>query len=495
MKKAGDLLAYFFDQKTLASIHTWSKLFSAWPSIVTKHKIAAAESHTRVVEFDRRVLLIEAEHPGWIQILQIKQSELLHEFQSRFPDLDIVGISFRLSRTPFAPSIQTPEPRPPEMSPAPEAVVDEDTANLSDKERFERSMKRLEQSIIARERTRTHDFNKEAPKERGIQAHGEDVATLHSGAWIEIKHCLLCPRHCGVNRTAGERGYCGESAKLRLAVASIHHGEEPLITGTGGSGAIFVSGCNLGCVFCQNHQISHEGMGREVDITEFVAICLKLQALGAENINIVTGTHAIPAIVAGLKQARADGLVIPTLWNSSAYESLEALSLLDDVIDVYLPDLKTLDPNLGARFFNAPDYPEYATKAILRMLDTRVLRVSASSTLRSGVIIRHLVLPGYLEATRETLRWFAEHCQGQALISVMTQYTLPRTIDAHVKDAPKRCMSEREYETVLGWLEEFDIEDGFYQELASDSDWLPDFTRQNPFSSTLSTTVWHFQSP
>ncbi|MDR2537720.1 MAG: radical SAM protein [Treponema sp.] len=307
-----------------------------------------------------------------------------------------------------------------------------------------------------------------------------------------MKHCLLCPRRCGVNRAAGERGYCGESAVLRLAAASIHRGEEPPVSGAGGSGAIFVSGCNLGCVFCQNRQISHEAMGREVSITEFVAICLKLQALGAENINVVTGTHAIPAVVAGLKQARAEGLVIPTLWNSSAYESLEALSLLEDVIDVYLPDLKTLDPNLAACFFNAPDYPEYATKAILRMLDTRSLRTSANSTLMSGVIIRHLVLPGYLEATRETLRWFAEHGQGRALISVMTQYTPPRGMGVRVKDAPKRFMSERDYETVLGWLEEFGIEDGFYQELTPDSDWLPDFTRQNPFSSTLSTAVWHF---
>ena len=336
--------------------------------------------------------------------------------------------------------------------------------------------------------------NKEPPKEQGIKPHYDHAVALYSSARIEIKHCLLCPRRCGVNRTAGERGYCGESAKLRLAAASIHQGEEPLITGAGGSGAIFVSGCNLGCVFCQNYQISHEAMGREVSITEFVAICLKLQALGAENINIVTGTHAIPAIVTGLKQARANGLVIPTLWNSSAYETLEALSLLDEVIDVYLPDLKTLDPNLAARFFNAPDYPEYATKAILRMLDTRVLKASASSILTSGVIIRHLVLPGYLESTRKMLRWFAEHCQGRALISVMTQYTLPRGIDTHMKDAPKRFMSERDYETVLEWLEEFGIEDGFYQELRPDSDWLPDFTRQNPFSSTLSRPVWHFQS-
>ncbi|MDR1399989.1 MAG: radical SAM protein [Treponema sp.] len=302
---------------------------------------------------------------------------------------------------------------------------------------------------------------------------------------------MLCPRHCGVNRTAGERGYCGESATLRLASAGIHKGEEPPITGTRGSGTIFVSGCNLGCTFCQNYQISHEAMGRAVDIPEFVAICLNLQNQGAENINIVTGTHAIPALVAGLKQARTEGLVIPTLWNSSAYESLEALSLLNDVIDVYLPDLKTLDTNLAARFFNAPDYPEYATKAILRMLDTRTLKTAPNSTLTSGVIIRHLVLPGYLEATRATLRWFAEQCKGRALISIMTQYTPPKNTNTQLKDAPKHFMNKQEYETVLGWLEEFGIEDGFYQELAPDSDWLPDFTRYNPFSSTLATAVWH----
>jgi putative pyruvate formate lyase activating enzyme len=312
------------------------------------------------------------------------------------------------------------------------------------------------------------------------------------------KRCLLCPRRCGVNRTAGERGYCGESAELRLASASIHRGEEPPITGVGGSGAIFVSGCNLGCVFCQNYQISHEGMGQAMSIEE---LCLKLQAMGAENINIVTGTHAIPAIVAGLTQARASGLVIPALWNTSAYESPEALALLDEVIDVYLPDLKTLDPGLAARFFNAPDYPEHAQNAILRMLDTRKLSGSAialSAPLTSGVIIRHLALPGHLEATREVLRWFAEHCQGRALISVMTQYTPSGGAnsgakDARAKDAPERFMSEQEYETVLGWLEEFGIDDGFYQELTPDSDWLPDFTRPNPFSSTLSTAVWHWK--
>jgi putative pyruvate formate lyase activating enzyme len=483
MKKAGDLLAYFFDQKTLDSMHTWSKLFAAWPSIVAKHKISAAESHTRVVEFDRRVLLIEAEHPGWIQILQLKQSELLREFRVRFPELDIVGISFRLSKTLFTPVIQAPE-----TPPAPAPLVDREAPAVPSSERsFEQSMKRLERSICAREQARARgDFNK-PPAKGGGGAFNADV-------WSGIKHCRLCPRGCGADRGAGERGWCGESGSLRLAAVALHRGEEPPVAGAGGSGAVFVSGCSLGCVFCQNSQISQEGMGREVSIPDFAALCLKLQALGAENINIVTGTHAIPALAAGLAHARERGLAVPILWNSSAYESLEALALLENVVDGYLPDLKTLDPDLSSRLFNAPDYPEHAAKAVLRMMEARALSFSPESVLRSGVIIRHLVLPGHLESTREVLRWFAEHGQGRALLSLMTQYTPPSGAGERAQAAPKRLVSKRDYEIVLGWLEEFGIEDGFYQEPPEVSGPMPDFTQENPFPPELAAPVWHFQS-
>jgi putative pyruvate formate lyase activating enzyme len=218
-------------------------------------------------------------------------------------------------------------------------------------------------------------------------------------------------------------------------------------------------------------------MGRALSTGEFAAICLRLQELGAENINIVTGSHAVPAIVAGLECARSQGMRIPVLWNSSGYDG--DLSLLEGVIDGYLPDLKTLDPGLAAKFFNAPDYPEHAVAAILRMLELKGSR-------KNAVIIRHLVLPGHLEATREALRWFAEHCQGRALLSVMTQYT---PLGA---GAPQHYVNEREYDAVLAMLEEFGIEDGFYQELNPGDDWLPDFTRYNPFSSELSVPVWHW---
>jgi putative pyruvate formate lyase activating enzyme len=286
-----------------------------------------------------------------------------------------------------------------------------------------------------------------------------------------------------------------------------------------------VTGCNLGCVFCQNYQISREGMGRIVTSEEFAAIALRLQEKGAENINIVTGSHAVPAIVRFLDAARSGGLCIPVLWNSSAYESPAMLDLLKTRVDVYLPDLKTLDSGLAGQYFNAPDYPRHAAAAILKMIEFQgklcwgspgVRSDSSNSVLKKGVIVRHLVLPGRLESTREVIRWFAEHCRGKALLSLMTQYTPPSILLAppsilfapaghenappsillappSIPLAPGRQVNQGEYEQNLAWLEEFNIEDGFYQELVTGDEWLPDFERQNPFSSELSVPVWHWK--
>jgi putative pyruvate formate lyase activating enzyme len=275
---------------------------------------------------------------------------------------------------------------------------------------------------------------------------------------------------------------------LRLAFAGIHRGEEPLITGAGGSGTIFVSGCNLGCVFCQNFQISQKGIGRVVSQDEFAEICLALQERGAENINIVTGSHAAPVIALGIMAARKKGLSIPVLWNSSGYDGMESLEILKDIVDVYLPDLKTLNGEIAERFFNVPDYGEHATAAILKMLEYRELRLN--ETMLSGVMVRHLVIPGFLENTRQVLRWFSENCKGKALFSLMTQYTTPVGTDAEI---PRRYISEDEYKAVLSMLDEFGIDDGFCQELVTNSDWLPDFTKANPFSSELSIPVWHYK--
>ena len=338
-------------------------------------------------------------------------------------------------------------------------------------------------------------------------------------------NCKLCPRRCGVNREEGQLGYCGELSSLRLGFAGIHRGEEPPITGAGGSGTIFVSGCNLGCAFCQNYQLSSgkqisqgEGhrMARTVDTGEFAEICLALQERGAENINIVTGSHAAPALSQGIAAARKQGLCIPVLWNSSGYDGMETLEILRDFIDVYLPDLKTLDTSIAARFFNAPDYPEHAAKAILKMMEYRTLRFgpgrgTQGETMLSGVMVRHLVIPGHLEATRQVLRWFSENCnsksrgesnKSRALLSLMTQYTPVYIPDTEKKETtatiqtpgsvPDRYISQEEYETVLSMLDDFDIDDGYCQELVTGNEWLPDFNKPNPFSSQLSVPVWHW---
>jgi putative pyruvate formate lyase activating enzyme len=239
-------------------------------------------------------------------------------------------------------------------------------------------------------------------------------------------------------------------------------------------------------------------MGRSVDAKEFARICLALEAKGAENINIVTGSHAAPAVAGGIDAARAEGLLIPVLWNSSAYENPRTLELLEGRIDGWLPDLKTLDPALADRFFHAPDYPDAARTAVLTMLE---IYSGSPAGPRQGpspeaapFIIRHLVLPGRLASTRQVLRWFAEHAAGRAQLSLMTQYTPPEA-----PAAPNRRLNREEYAQALDWLEEFGIEEGFCQEPVTDDGWFPDFRRPNPFPSKtpggepLSVPVWHWR--
>jgi putative pyruvate formate lyase activating enzyme len=245
----------------------------------------------------------------------------------------------------------------------------------------------------------------------------------------------------------------------------------------------------------------HGSIGRPVSTEEFVRICLALQSRGAENINIVTGSHAVPALAGGIAAARAgisgpaaegpDRLRIPVLWNSSAYELPETLDLLSDTVDVFLPDMKTLDGDIAGRYCSAPDYPAAAKEAVLKMMALRSLGFEKApegpARMVSGVMIRHLVLPGHTEATRTVLRWFADHCAGRALLSLMFQYTPLGT-------GPQGTVTETEAERVLGWLEEFGIDEGYCQEpVPGNTGWLPDFERTNPFPSELSVPVWHWR--
>jgi len=334
------------------------------------------------------------------------------------------------------------------------------------------------------------------------------------------KNCNLCPRKCSVDRTAGKLGFCKEPADLRIAFAGLHFGEEPLITVFGGSGTIFFTGCTLRCAFCQNYQISQDGMGRSVSIEEFAEICLKLQNAGAENINLVTGSHQIPLIAEGLKAARKAGVTVPFCWNSSAYESVEQLELLKDLVTIWLPDLKTMNPEFSKKLFAAPDYPEVATKAIKWMIDNNPLDFEEKKwfegaksaewaedgenrdKMLQGVILRHLYMPGNFEDTAEVLSWYKENGDEKAILSLMNQYTPVSFSDENdeqiskrketLKAIENRLVNQQEFDDLQDLLEVYDFDFLFYQELTDDTSWLPDFNKPQPFSNKLAQPIWHW---
>lgn len=329
------------------------------------------------------------------------------------------------------------------------------------------------------------------------------------------RNCRQCPRNCGADRTGGKKGLCGEDARLRAASACLHFGEEPLLTVFGGSGTIFFTGCTLRCSFCQNYQISQQGMGREISTDEFASICLSLEQAGAENINLVTGSHHIPAIAQGLAAAKEAGLSIPVAWNSSAYESPESLMLLKGLVDIWLPDLKTLNPMMSKSLFGAEDYPAAAKRAIRTMLSLSPLSIREVSRggetngetkekILSGVIIRHLFLPGRMDDTVMVLDYLKSHADGRACISLMSQYTpVPFEGDEKELEGRKkaltafqnRLVSPDEDARLRELIESYCFEYLFYQDLSDDTSWLPDFRRTQPFSSALAKPVWHWAGP
>jgi putative pyruvate formate lyase activating enzyme len=325
---------------------------------------------------------------------------------------------------------------------------------------------------------------------RSDQIRTDQIHTLYN-------ECRLCPRNCDVDRLQGERGYCGESDRLHIAWAGLHRGEEPPLIGEHGSGTIFFSGCTLKCDSCQNCRISHQGLGREVSVEQLQEMMLRLQARGAANINLVTASHFAPSVVGCVTEARKQGLSIPVVWNSSGYEQLSTLDMLRETVDVYLPDCKTLDTEVSRRLMGAPDYPAVAQAALVKMVEDKPLIVEAGK-IRQGVIARHLVLPGLLDQSREVLEWFAVQMQNLGLLSLMFQFT-PVSLEGagqgrKPQQGPQRRVSRREYEVVLTWLEELGIEDGFVQDPARSDDWLPDFTRLNPFPQGQAVPLWHYES-
>ena len=296
-------------------------------------------------------------------------------------------------------------------------------------------------------------------------------------------------------------------------MACLHFGEEPLITVHGGSGTIFLTGCNLRCAFCQNYQISQQGMGAAVSKEEFAEICLRLEDAGAENINLVTGSHHIPALAGGLEEARRRGLGIPVCWNSSGYDSVESLRMLDGLVTIWLPDLKTLSAELSQSLCAAGDYPEKAKEALSWMIEKNPLHIAAvtkeidgkpvtKEKILRGVIVRHLFLPGRFFETADVLEWLKQNADGKAVISLMSQYTpVPfrdsaeglRRRENALSYIENRLVSAGEDADLRDLIEAYDFDYLFYQDLCADTEWLPDFERAQPFSSSLARPVWHWR--
>ena len=290
----------------------------------------------------------------------------------------------------------------------------------------------------------------------------------------EYLNCKLCPRGCGANRSA-RKGFCGESDALRVARASLHMWEEPPISGKNGSGTVFFSGCNLGCIFCQNHEIAHDHKGKEISPEDLAEIFLALQEKGAANINLVTAVHFIPHVTSALDIAKASGLSIPIVYNSSGYESEETLRKLRGYIDVYLPDYKYRSSLLAECFSKAKNYPEIAERALREMVSqTGSCVFDENGMIKKGVIVRHLVLPGHTDDSMAVLEYLHQTYGDQIYISIMNQYTPVRKYEAYPELSRK--LTTYEYGKVVKFAEKIGIRNGFLQsgETAKES-FIPSF--------------------
>lgn len=288
---------------------------------------------------------------------------------------------------------------------------------------------------------------------------------IEENSLLDMTDCRLCPRNCRVNRKE-RTGFCGEKDGIRCARAALHHWEEPCISGTRGSGAVFFSGCSLKCCYCQNYQISQEGLGKEISPEKLARIFLDLQEQGAHNINLVTGTHFLPGILTALDLARPI-LSIPVVYNCGGYEKPEVIRLLDGYVDIYLPDLKYFDPELSARYSGARDYFAQASQAVSAMISQTGSPVfDEDGIMQKGVIIRHMVLPGSRKDSISILRWIREHLPEEGfLLSLLSQYT-PFYKSCEYPQINRR-LTTYEYDKVLEEAISLGLTKGFMQEKSS----------------------------
>ena len=285
---------------------------------------------------------------------------------------------------------------------------------------------------------------------------------------MNYEHCLLCPRECGVNRSAGELGFCGCPGEALVAKTMIHKWEEPALAGSGGSGAIFFGGCTLRCRYCQNAAISSRPVGKPVDAAGLRQMMEELIAQGAENIDLVTPTQYLPTILPALEKK----LPVPVVYNCGGYERVKTLRQLEGKVDIYLPDLKYTDPRLAMQLSSAPYYFPRAADAIREMVRQTGPAQWQGEKLLRGTVIRHLILPGQVENSLKALDWIGEHFRsGEVLVSLMRQYTPMGNLPAPYN----RRITDEEYDAVLSWMYLNDLE-GFTQEAeAADAGFIPDF--------------------
>lgn len=278
-----------------------------------------------------------------------------------------------------------------------------------------------------------------------------------------LKECHLCPRNCGVDRLAGQKGFCGVDAGIMVARAALHMWEEPCISGKEGSGAVFFSGCSLGCAFCQNRTISKGQSGKVITVEHLAELFLDLQAQKANNINLVTAGHFLPQVREALILAKEQGLTIPVVYNSSGYEKAEMLRYLEGLVNIYLPDLKYLEADLAGKYSHAKDYPEVAMKALEEMVrQVGMPEFDERGMMKKGVIVRHLLLPGHVRNSKKVLEYLYGTYGDQIYISLMNQYTpMPA-----MKDDPQlsRKVTDREYDRLLDHAISFGVTNCFIQE-------------------------------
>lgn len=291
----------------------------------------------------------------------------------------------------------------------------------------------------------------------------------------KYENCLLCPRKCGINRSTGQTGICGVSSEIKVARAALHYWEEPCISGKRGSGAVFFSGCSLHCVFCQNREISDGKEGKVISKERLSDIFIELAGKGANNINLVTPGQYIPDIVWAVNDAKSRGMKLPIIYNTSGYENVTELKLLEGIVDVYLPDFKYMDSTLSARYSRAKDYPSVAKQALSEMVRQQpdVVIDDATGLIQKGVIVRQLLLPGHVNDAKAVLKYLYDTYHDHVYISMMSQFT-----PIALKNYPEinRTVTKREYERLVNYAIEIGITNAFIQEgdVAKDS-FIPAF--------------------